>query len=44
MAVIRLYALSTARNERVLKYRSASLFDMVPVGQGPVSAAVVNWT
>jgi DNA-binding beta-propeller fold protein YncE len=43
MAVIRLYALSVAANQRVLKYRSASLFDMVAVGPDPVSAAVVNW-
>jgi DNA-binding beta-propeller fold protein YncE len=44
MAVIRLYALSVSRNARVLKYRTASLFDMVPVGEGPVGAAVVNWS
>jgi DNA-binding beta-propeller fold protein YncE len=43
MAVIRLLSLSAARNQRVLKYRSASLFDMVAVGRDPVSAAVVNW-
>jgi hypothetical protein len=27
----------------VLRYKSASLFTMVPVGEGPVSAAVVKW-
>jgi DNA-binding beta-propeller fold protein YncE len=43
MAVIRLLSLNVERNQRVLKYRSASLFDMVAVGQDPVSAAVVNW-
>ena len=43
MAVIRLFSLNVAGNQRVLKYRSASLFDMVAVGRDPVSAAVVNW-
>ena len=43
MAVIRLSSLSASGSQRVLHYRSASLFDMVPVGQDPVSAAVVNW-
>jgi DNA-binding beta-propeller fold protein YncE len=43
MAVIRLDRLSASSSDRVLRYKSASLFTMVPVGEGPVSAAVVKW-
>jgi DNA-binding beta-propeller fold protein YncE len=44
MAVIRMYALSGSQvgGVRVKRYHSAPLFTMVPVGQGPVSAAVVE--
>jgi len=27
----------------VLRFKSASLFTMIPVGEAPVSAAVVKW-
>jgi len=43
MAVIRLDRLSASSSDRVLRYKSASLFTMVPVGDTPVSAAVVGW-
>ncbi len=43
MAVIRLDRLSASSSDRVLRYKSASLFTMIPVGDTPVSAAVVNW-
>ena len=43
MAVIRLDRLSASSSERVLRYKNASLFTMVPVGEAPVSAAVVKW-
>ena len=43
MAVIRLDRLSASSSDRVLRYKSASLFTMIPVGDTPVSAAVVKW-
>jgi len=43
MAVIRLDRLSASSSDRVLRYKNASLFTMIPVGEGPVSAAVVKW-
>jgi len=43
MAVIRLDRLSASSSDRVLRYKSASLFTMIPVGEAPVSAAVVKW-
>jgi DNA-binding beta-propeller fold protein YncE len=43
MAVIRLDRLSASSSDRVLRYKSASLFTMIPVGDTPVSAALVKW-
>jgi YVTN family beta-propeller protein len=43
MAVIRLDRLSASSSDRVLRFKSASLFTMIPVGEAPVSAAVVKW-
>lgn len=43
VAVIRLDRLSASSSDRVLRYKSASLFTMIPVGDTPVSAAVVKW-
>ncbi|MGD0666399.1 MAG: hypothetical protein ABSB23_02470 [Bryobacteraceae bacterium] len=43
MAVIRLDRLSASSSDRVLRYKSASLFTIIPVGDTPVSAAVVKW-
>jgi len=43
IAVIRLDRLSASSSDRVLRYKNASLFTMVPVGEAPVSAAVVKW-
>jgi len=43
MAVIRLDRLSPSSSDRVLRYKSASLFTLIPVGDTPVSAAVVKW-
>lgn len=43
LAVIRLYSLG-AQSERVRRYKSAPLFTLIPVGERPVSAAVVSWT
>jgi DNA-binding beta-propeller fold protein YncE len=43
MAVIRLDRLSAASSDRVLRFKDASLFTVIPVGEGPVSAAVVRW-
>jgi len=39
LAVIRLYSLTEPRAH---KYKSASLFTLIPVGEKPVSAAVVK--
>ncbi len=41
LAVIRILALSTAPNGSLRRYKSAPLFTMIPVGERPVSAAVV---
>jgi YVTN family beta-propeller protein len=43
MAVIRIFSLggNQAGGERVKRYKSAPLFTMIPVGERPVSAAVV---
>lgn len=43
MAVIRIFSLggNQAGGERVKRYKSAPLFTMIPVGEQPVSAAVV---
>jgi YVTN family beta-propeller protein len=43
MAVIRIFSLSGNQvgGNRVRRYKSAPLFTMIPVGEGPVSAAVV---
>jgi YVTN family beta-propeller protein len=43
MAVIRLLSLDAAQSARVLHYRTAPIFTMVPVGENPVGAAVVGW-
>ena len=43
MAVIRMERLSASSSDRVLRFKSASLFTMIPVGDTPVSAAVVKW-
>ena len=43
LAVIRMLSLNAAQSTRVLHYRTAPLFTMVPVGEQPVSAAVVAW-
>ena len=46
MAVIRIFSLggNQAGGERVKRYKSAPLFTMIPVGERPVSAAVVALT
>ena len=46
MAVIRIFSLggNQAGGDRVKRYRSAPLFTMIPVGERPVSAAVVALT
>jgi len=43
MAVIRLLSLNAAQSQRVLRYKTAPIFTMVPVGENPVGAAVVGW-
>ncbi|HKE29882.1 MAG TPA: YncE family protein [Bryobacteraceae bacterium] len=43
LAVIRILSLNAAQSERVLHYKTAPLFTMIPVGEKPVSAAVVGW-
>jgi len=43
LAVIRLLSLNASQSERVLHYRTAPIFTLIPVGQKPVSAAVVGW-
>ena len=43
MAVIRLDQRSRPSAEHVLRYKSAPLFTMVPVGDRPVAGAVVAW-
>jgi len=46
MAVIRIFSLggNQVGGDRVKRYKSAPLFTMIPVGEGPVSAAVVALT
>lgn len=46
MAVIRVFSLggNQVGGDRVKRYKSAPLFTMIPVGEGPVSAAVVALT
>jgi len=46
LAVIRIFSLSGNQvgGVRVKRYKSAPLFTMIPVGQKPVSAAVVSLT
>jgi YVTN family beta-propeller protein len=46
LAVIRIFALGGNRigGERVRRYKSAPLFTLIPVGERPVSAAVVSFT
>jgi YVTN family beta-propeller protein len=43
LAVIRLQSLNPAQSDRVLHYRTGPLFTLVPVGEQPVSAAIVSW-
>ncbi|MGO9229346.1 MAG: hypothetical protein ACLQKA_09080 [Bryobacteraceae bacterium] len=43
MTLIRLDRLSASSSDRVLRYKSASQFTTIPVGEEPVSAAVVKW-
>jgi YVTN family beta-propeller protein len=43
MAVIRLLSLDAAQSKRVLHYKTAPIFTMLPVGENPVAAAVVGW-
>jgi YVTN family beta-propeller protein len=43
LAVIRLQSLNASQSERVLHYHNAPIFTLIPVGQKPVSAAVVGW-
>lgn len=43
MAVIRLVSLDAAQSKRVMNYKMAPIFTMVPVGENPVSGAVVEW-
>jgi DNA-binding beta-propeller fold protein YncE len=43
MTVLRLDHLSASSSDRILRYKNASLFTTIPVGAGPVSAAVVKW-
>jgi DNA-binding beta-propeller fold protein YncE len=42
MAVVRMLALATNPNGGHRKFRSAPIFTLIPVGEGPVSAAVVG--
>lgn len=42
MAVVRLLALATAPNGARRKFKSAPIFTMIPVGDGPVSAALIG--
>jgi YVTN family beta-propeller protein len=46
MAVIRIFSLggNQVGGDRVKRYKSAPLFTMIPVGEGPVSAAVIPLT
>jgi YVTN family beta-propeller protein len=46
LAVIRIYSLggNQVGGVRVKRYKSAPLFSLIPVGQGPVSAAVVTFS
>ena len=43
MAVIRTLSLDAAQSKRVMNYKAAPIFTMVPVGENPVAAAVVQW-
>lgn len=43
MAVIRLVSLDAAQSKRVMNYKMAPIFTMVPLGENPVSGAVVAW-
>lgn len=43
LAVIRILSLNASQSDRVLHYKTAPLFTLVPVGEKPVSAAVVGW-
>jgi DNA-binding beta-propeller fold protein YncE len=43
MAVIRLDRRSRPSAEHVMRYKSAPLFTMIPVGEGPVAGAVIGW-
>lgn len=43
LAVIRLLSLNQSQSARVLHYRTAPIFTMIPVGEKPVSAAVVSY-
>jgi len=43
LAVIRLLSLNQSQSARVLHYRTAPIFTLIPVGEKPVSAAVVEW-
>jgi YVTN family beta-propeller protein len=42
LAVVRILSLAKAPNGSQRRYKSAPLFTMIPVGEGPVSAAVVS--
>lgn len=44
LAVIRSYSLSAPQLAAKPRFKSAPLFTMIPVGEKPVSAAVVSWT
>ena len=43
LAVIRMQSLNAAQSDRVLHYKAAPLFTLIPVGEKPVSAAIVGW-
>ena len=43
LGVIRLASVNPAQSDRVLHYRTAPLFTLIPVGERPVSAAIVEW-
>jgi YVTN family beta-propeller protein len=43
LGVIRLQSVNPAQSDRVLHYRTAPLFTLIPVGEKPVSAAIVEW-
>ena len=42
LAVIRMLSIGTGERNHPARYRSAPLFTLIPVGEKPVSAAIVD--